>query len=50
MKLRQSQGRFARVGTLEDKDLDALCRGTLGPVWAWTWRNVKNADDMEVRV
>ncbi len=33
---------------VEEKDLDALVRGSLAPVWAWTWENVKNAEDMEV--
>ncbi|DBA03534.1 TPA: hypothetical protein N0F65_011435 [Lagenidium giganteum] len=41
------QGRFARAGNLEDKDLDALLHRKLVPAWRWLWQNVKNAEDME---
>ncbi|GLE08399.1 hypothetical protein PINS_up019560 [Pythium insidiosum] len=42
------QGRYARVGTLEDKDLDALLRGNVAPIWRWLCQNVKNAEDMDI--
>ncbi|TMW56062.1 hypothetical protein Poli38472_008710 [Pythium oligandrum] len=42
------QGRFARAGALEDKDIDALLRGNIASIWKWTWDNVKNAQDMEI--
>ncbi|KAJ0401654.1 hypothetical protein P43SY_001286 [Pythium insidiosum] len=42
------QGRYARVGPLEDKDLDAMLRGSAVPIWKWLWQNVKNAEDMDM--
>jgi len=42
-----AQGKLARAGGLEDRDLDALLRPGVAPVWRWVWQNVRGAEQMD---